>query len=162
MTEAATTEKSKTSTLVVANPFEAADLRAISNYEDALRLLQDKGIDLRDAATEIGDGFIILDNKDELLDKPFVILHATFGAGDFGSEFCIMRVVSASGKYIVTDGGTGINAQLRAYVEEKGSATALVCQRGLRKSVYDTDASGQPTKDPNLFAGKGTTYYLNV
>ena len=148
--------------LSVANPFETEDLRSIADYDDAIKLLASQGVELRDAATEIGDGFVILENKDELLDKPFVVLHATFSVGDYGAEFCIMRVVSPSGKWIVTDGGTGINSQMRDYVEKNGSATGLVCQRGLRKSVYDTDASGQPTKDPNLFAGKGTTYYLNV
>jgi hypothetical protein len=167
MTE--TPAEKPTSTLVVANPFVAADLRSISTYEDAVRLLQDNGINLRDAATEIGDGFLILENKDELIDKQFVILHATFGVGDYQrnqdgtpAEFCIMRVVSAAGKFIVTDGGTGINRQLREYIQETGTATGLVCSRGLRKSTYDTDASGQPTKDPALMTGKGTTYYLNV
>lgn len=153
----------ETSTEVVQR-FDPADLRAIANYDDAIRLLTESGVTLRDATTEIGDGFILLENKDELLGRQFVVLHAAFAKGDYGddTEYCILRVVSAAGKFVVTDGGTGIVPQMRDYISRNGNAAGLVCPRGLRKSEYDTDINGKPTTDKSLAVGKGTTYYLNV
>lgn len=144
--------------------FDTETLRSIVNLDDAVALLEQHGITIRDAANEIGDGFTVLENKDELLGKQFIVISAQFAKGDFGggAEFCILRVVSTAGKFIVTDGGTGIATQVRDCIARTGDAAGLLVKRGLRKSEYDTDKDGKPTSDKALVEGKGVTYYLAV
>lgn len=143
--------------------FAPEDLRAIASFEDAKRLLMEQGVEMRDASHEIGDGFVMLENKDDLVNKPLIILAWMFTDGDFGDKYSILRLVTADGrKLVVTDGGTGIKAQLQEYTERTGIQQGLFVERGLRKSEYDTDVNGQPTQDKTLATGRGCTYYLNV
>ena len=152
-----------TANLPAVQTFDPEDLRAISSFQDAQRLLEATGIGIADATTEIGDGFVLLDNKDELLNKPLIILAWLFADGDFGEKFSVMRIVTADGgKYVVTDGGTGIKAQLESYTQRTGRSAGHFVERGFRKSEYDTDSEGKPTQDKSKAKGRGTTHYLNV
>lgn len=132
---------------------DPSDLRAVTSFEDAARLLAEHGVAVADATTEIGDGFTLLDDKSALLNVPFLALQWTFAAGDFGpdSEFVVMRVLTSNGdKFIITDGGTGLYQQVRDYYDRTGSDGGLLVRRGLRKSEYDNEH------------GHGVTFYLNV
>src|SRR4051812_3384428 len=98
--------------------FDPNDLRSLSSFADAQRLLADTlGVEaIPDATYEIGDGFTMLDDKIALLNVPFIAVHWTFAPGDFGAEFVIMRLITETGdKHIIVDGGTGICEQMREY-----------------------------------------------
>jgi hypothetical protein len=135
--------------------FDPNDLRAMSSFEDAQRILSSylgaEDAPLVDASYEIGDGFTMLDNKDALLDVPFIAVQWRFAPGDYGQEFVIMRVLTQSGdKFVVVDGGTGICDQMRQYTQRTKRTVGMLVPRGLRKSEYTNEF------------GPGTTHYLNV
>lgn len=134
--------------LVKADGLSTDQLKAIGSWEQALAVLRESGVDIRDASQELGDGFVGCE-KETLIGKPFVIAHAVLTKGDYEGNFVILRVVSSDGKWIITDGGTGIRQQLEAYMAEGGNPVGMIV-RGLRKSEYDNEH------------GHGTTFYLNV
>lgn len=163
-------ESTTETTIEKRQPFEIEDLRAIASFEDAQRLLMANGVELLDASTEIGDGFSLLENKDVLVDVPFIALTWVFSDGDYPvvdekgvpeldasgepvmGKFCTMRVVTGDGKkLIVNDGGTGIAKQLLGFENRTGRSTGLLVQRGLRRSSYN-----------HPIYGAGITHYLNV
>lgn len=125
-----------------------SDLRSINTLDDAMAILASAGIAVKDATTEIGDGFVITE-KDALISEPFVIMSYVETPGDFGDTYAIIRCVSAKGKHVITDGGTGIKAQLAEYAQQGGNPVGLMV-RGFRKSEYVNEH------------GQGVTYYLNV
>lgn len=153
-----TQQDAKTGTdIVLSNPdnvvsFEPDDLRSIASFQDAMRLVEDTlGGTVVDASEEIGDGFTMLDDKDKLINVPFIALQWRFTPGDFGKQYVIMRVVTDTGdKYVITDGGTGIAQQMASFTERTKRTGGLLVKRGLRKSEYDNEF------------GHGTTHYLNV
>lgn len=133
--------------------FDPQDLRSIQSFEDAQRLIAEAlgGETLADATYEIGDGFTMLDDKNALLNVPFVAVQWAFTPGDYGAEYVIMRVLTERGdKYVIVDGGTGICDQMREYTRRTKRNAGLLVKRGLRKSEYDNEF------------GHGVTFYLNV
>lgn len=138
---------------------------------DMLAALGIEVADVLDASEQIGDGWHVLDDKDQLINVPFVITDYKFAEGRFTdkktgekTQFVILRVVTRealttagkTGKWIVTDGSTGIKDQMGEWVTKKGidldadKVPALFCQ-GLTRSDYFT-----PDGDP------AHTYYLTV
>lgn len=142
--------------------FSDAELRTISSFEDALALAEHTFGDVLDATTEIGSGFVRLENKDRLCDETFIILSFSLTEGDFIGDdgfkqhFAAVRVVTKSGgKYWFTDGGTGIYRQLEDLKTRSNRGGGILVNNGLRKSTYeweDDKGNMQP----------GVTYYLNV
>lgn len=142
------------------------ELRSIGSFDDALALLQENlGAEIiGDASHEIGDGFTMLQDKDKLLDVPFIAVGWTFADGDYvdpntgvKAQYIVMRVVTDKGdKFIIVDGSPhGVCGQMQDYTVRRNAYAGLVVKGGLRKSEYDTtDASGNPIH--------GTTHYLNV
>lgn len=138
---------------------EERDLRSVASFDDAMGLLDNfHGAESYD---NYGNGFEILDNKNRLVDNPFVVLEWRFNKSkQFAQEFVSMLVVTKSGeKLIVNDGSTGIAAQMRMVTDERirtgarSPQTGLLVSRGLRRSDYKfTDGDGAE-KD-------ATTYYL--
>lgn len=159
MAKDSTTDNAQESagTIALSNPdevvsFDPDDLRSIASFQDAVRLIEtEMGGTLIDASQEIGDGFTMLDDKDKLINVPFVALQWRFTPGDFGKQYVIMRVVTESGdKYVITDGGTGLAQQMASFTERTKRTGGLLVKRGLRKSEYDNEF------------GHGVTHYLNV
>lgn len=139
------------------------DLREVTTWDDAEKYLTDVFGDVRDAQKDIGDGYTLLPStadKDLLINVPLMVMGFAFTPGDFGAEFCTMRVMTktpitvngeSTNRVIVNDGGTGLAAQLRQWSNDHGGRMGgLKAMRGLRKSVYEGDF------------GEGTTHYLNV
>jgi hypothetical protein len=140
---------------------------------DAVALLSELGIEgvstILDAAQEIGDGWKILSDKDDLINVPFVIVNYRFKEGDFykdGSKaaFGVFHVVTreaietagAKGKWIVTDGSTGLCAQVSEWCDKnnidytsKDAKPALACSKGLVRSDYTVEG-----------VGDASTYYI--
>lgn len=133
------------------------ELASLKSFEDALSLVTAKvgETNLGVAAEEIGDGFKLLDNKDQLCGVAFIAVTWDFHNGDHG-EFVSVKLMTRDGtKYIVNDGSTGIRDQLTAYTNKKGTQGGLFCEKGLRRSDYKyTDPEG---KESNA-----TTYYLDT
>ena len=145
-----------TNSAVSRQTFTTQDLRSISSVQDLQRLFADKGVTVRDATHEIGDGFSLLDDKDALIGKPFYVISWSFAKGDYDDDFVVMRVVSESGKHVVTDGSTGIREQMRDYQAAIGGGSdPLFVARGLRKSEYEYQDENGQTKPAK-------TYYLSV
>lgn len=149
-------DDSKGTTVAVQNRFLDDDLRAITSFDDAVKLLGDTPI--TDSA-DLGNGFTVLRKNDKrrLVGVPFLILSVDFLPGDFGKDFASMMIVTKGGeKLIVNDGSTGIAdqlLQLRARIN--GPMRGIVCKHGLRVSDYeyeDTDGMRIPA----------STYYLDT
>lgn len=149
---------SETTTKTVATKmFSEDDLSAIGSFSDAMALLNDARVEVV-STDDLGDGFIVCDNKDSLVKVPFVILNVKFSEGDHG-EFSILHIVTEDGrKLILTDGSTGINKQAALYAG-KGRTQGILCPRGLVRSDYEYDdvdsKTGEVKKKP------ATTYYLS-
>lgn len=143
----------------VAKPeqYSTEELAKISSFEEALNLVTSKvgesGVLVADQ--EIGDGFKLLDNKDNLLGVEMLLVSWDFHNGDHG-EFVSAKVVTRAGdKYIVNDGSSGIRDQLQGLTSSKGSYGPLFCRKGLRRSDYEyTNEDGKKTP--------AKTYYLDT
>lgn len=106
----------------------------------------------------IGD-FELVEDKDELLGKEFVIAAFIFRPSDITRNGIQQKYVTVyamtkdSEKIVFNDGSTGIAAQLQEIQDRTGKRGGIYCKRGLRKSEYDyIDEKGD--KSP------ATTYYL--
>jgi hypothetical protein len=98
------------------------------------------------------DDFIKLDDKSQLVNRPFFIRKFWFTEGDMGGfavAYCVTRdpILTPSGntsKIIITDGSTGIYRQLREVAKRTGKTTALLVRNGLRVSEYTADTEEGP------------------
>lgn len=138
---------------------DEGDMRSIKSVDDAFSLLDSlAGVESFD---DYGTGFEILDNKNRLVDNPFMIVEWRFTPSrEYGGEFVSCAVVTKGGeKFIVNDGSTGICRQLRRVTDERVKSgrrapqTGLLVSRGLRRSDYTyTDDKGEEKA--------ASTYYL--
>lgn len=139
--------------------FTDADLAGVTDMDTALAMLGSV-TDIEDFA-DYGSGFDILENKDNLIGVPFVVLEWRFtDSQKYSQTFASMVVVDEkNNKYIVNDGSTGICAQLQMVTQQRidqGKAypqAALICRKGLRRSDYTVeDSQGKELE--------ASTYYL--
>ena len=112
-----------------------------------------------------GSGLTVLDNKDRLVDVPFMILDYRFHDGKQG-EFVSVAIMTklpilvngeAQSKLVLNDGSTGIKDQLKRIENDrinKGNDVRrpIYCPKGLRKSEYEIEIDGELTE--------ATTYYI--
>lgn len=147
-----------TTAVVVRRRFSDDQLRAISSLTEALELA---GPIVDISETELSSGFDVC-SKTLLIDVPFVILDWSFSTGEQG-EFVSVIIVTRDGKkYIITDGSTGIYAQLKRLPRLTSGVIGVA--KGLRRSDYDrTDEQGQPIiNDKTGKVERGSTFYLNT
>lgn len=124
--------------------FDDAQLSSIKDMDSALAALGSV-TEVEDWA-DYGSGFDILENKDNLIGVPFVILEWRFTKSkQFDATFVSCVVVDEkNNKHIVNDGSTGICRQLEGVTKmriERDKAypqTGLVVRNGLRRSDYKT------------------------
>jgi hypothetical protein len=149
--------------------------------DDDLRAITTAAAVLADAdavvnVQEFGTGFVVLENKDALVDAPFVIVKGAFylsetydGRNGEDAFFVSLHVVDEKGnKWILNDGSTGIADQYRVIAREKGYNVSTITHnlpgpgtpknpiavpRGLSKSEYDTTIDGRKVH--------GITYYFD-
>lgn len=132
------------------------ELASLSTFEEALALLQGKigEENIKLASEEIGDGFKMLDNKDQLIEVPFLAVSWDFHQGEHG-EFVAVKLMTKKGdKYILIDGSTGIRDQLIGYTNKTALQAGLFCVKGLRRSDYEYEDEGEMKK--------ARTYYLDT
>lgn len=134
---------------------------ATLSYDDAQKLFEGQMVDA-DAET-MGDGFVKLPHKDQLVGKAFLIVRGTFtpGIGKHGEKVTLRVITADNLRYFFSDGSTGIYKQLRKLVPEPTQTFGQVkCPKGLRASRFHWDeATQRVTKDgePNA-----ATYYIDV
>jgi hypothetical protein len=145
--------------------FSTEQLKSVGSFDDALALIRETYGDaaVETAAKALGDGFALTGNKDQFLGVPLIFVHWTISDGDYPimgddgeptgemGKFVAARLVTKSGgKFIITDGGTGIAAQLQTFTYDTGK-TFLVAEKGLRVSRYS-----------NQYTSDGVTYYVDT
>lgn len=157
MAQAKNAAKNSTDVVIPGKNVTTEELAALSSFDDALKLVAAKvgETNVGVASQEIGDGFKLLENKDQLIGVPFIAVTWDFHQGDHG-EFVSVKLMTKDGqKYIVNDGSSGIRDQLIGYTNKKGTQGGLFCEKGLRRSQYEYEAE-DGTKKP------ATTYYLDT
>src|SRR6266705_3696508 len=134
--------------------FSTDELRELASFEDVQKLFASHGITVIDAADELGDGFMLVDNDDKpkFEGREMMLLSWHFAEGDYKredgtkSEFVAVRFVSPEptggiGKYVLTDGGAVIYKDLKEYTVRTGIASAMYLKKGLRVSRYSNEHS---------------------
>jgi hypothetical protein len=116
-----------------------------ATFEDAIRAAGEDIV--------IPEDFEKVDEKDELLSVPFFITNFWFQQGDMGDFVVIRGITQGNRKIVVTDGGTGIFAQLKKLALETRKTSNVMVRGGLRKSEYRKEV------EPDRFTN-ATTYYL--
>lgn len=143
---------------IPAQRFSDDRLRDIASFDDAAALLAEHEIPVVAADQVMGNGFTVISDKGFLCGIPMILLSWHFNRGDNG-EFVSVHAVAnlpgnSLGKYVINDGSTGIYRQLREYTDKTTKTAGLVVKRGLRRSDYQYDDSGE-TKN-------ATTFYLDT
>lgn len=143
-------------------------LRSIESLDDVMALINVGFGGVEQAAEVLGDGFDPLEDKDDLIGVPFVVVNFRLGEGEYNKtgttdngapgKFLSMRVITIPKtvddpirKYTVIDGGTGIMKQVVGWAKRSGRGGGLMCPNGLRKSTYN---------HPEY--GPGTTHYIDT
>lgn len=134
------------------------ELAGIVRFDDAIALVATKlggESEIKRASEEIGDGFKLLDNKDQLVGVGIFLVTWDFHQGEHGEFVSVKLITKDNQKFILNDGSTGIRDQLMSYSAKKNKMGGLVCDKGLRRSDYKyTDDEG---KEKNA-----NTYYLDT
>lgn len=127
-------------------------LGEITNFEDALLAIEATFGALVDAS-ELGDGYQLIKEKDQLIDTPFIIVDFKFANGDFSEFVAVKLVTEDSRKLVLVDGSTGICAQLKSLATKYNRYGGVVVKGGLTRSDYTfTDEKGKESP--------AKTYYL--
>jgi hypothetical protein len=156
------TTPSENTDVAVQHKISAAQLSEVSSFDDALRLMEETygsgAIAL--ASDALGDGFQLLEEKDQLIGVPCAFISWRESLGDFG-PFVAARVVTQDNrKVVIIDGGSGIYQQLSEFSQKFGRDGGLVARKGLRRSDYtytDVDkVTGQPVERP------ASTHYIDT
>lgn len=145
----------------VQHKISAAQLSEVSSFDDALRLMEETyGADALVLASDVlGDGFTLLENKDQLIGVGCAFVSWKESLGDFGPFIAARVVTEDNRKVVILDGSTGIYAQLAEFSQKIGRDGGMIARKGLRRSDYeydDVDKNGEPVKRP------ASTYYLDT
>ncbi len=132
----------------------------INSFEAALALAEEVYGELIMSDT-MGDGFRLLDNKMELVGKPFIILDTSltesekFKRNGKPGMFTTMKVVTQDDrKYVVVDGGAGICNQIQEWRAKTNRRGGFFARHGLNVSEY-TYTDGDGNESP------AQTFYLD-
>lgn len=165
------------------------ELHDVDSWEAALALsatLHGDVLSITD--TELADGFrkATKDDQDRLIGVPIHIISWRFVVGDYdndgndatadGDEFTVLHVVAkevsgGTAKWIITDGGTGINRDLHEFTRKTRRMGGVTVPKGLRVSRYKIDSvTRKPVgkRDQAALIASGgklepaATYYLDT
>lgn len=165
--------------MLPATAFPDDMMRGITSFEDAARIAVEAYGDVVDAAEEMGNGFKVVADKNELIGVPFIVLHTRVNEyGDHGAFVSLMAVTQDNRKVIFNDGSTGVFTQIVEMTKATGRNGGYLFKNGLRKSEYamcgaDKCFTARPTRqetcpnpactDPTThLRGQATTFYLDV
>lgn len=156
------TTPSDNGALEVSHKISAAQLSEVSSFDDALRLMEETyGAGAIALASDVlGDGFALLEEKDQLIGVPCAFISWKESLGDFGPFIAARVVTQDNRKVVIIDGGSGIYSQLSDFSQKFGRDGGLVARKGLRRSDYEYDdvdkKTGETVKRP------ATTYYIDT
>lgn len=132
------------------------DWGMVTSWDDVLKHFAPAG-GLVDAAEAFGDGSELIDDKELLIGKAFVVLEWRYIMDEeSGREYANILVMLRDGnvKLRFNDGSTGVYAQCKDHEEKYGKTGGILCRKGLRKSEYTKELlDGSRTK--------ATTYYFS-
>jgi hypothetical protein len=158
--EPATRTEEYSAEIVSGSEWSVETLQKLDDFEAAVNLVNETYGSLVDAQVEIGDGFHILtrEQKERLVGLPMILMQWKFADsdyGDSGSFFVTVRCAvkhhdGSMGKYIFSDGGTGVAKQLYEFTHRTSRTGGIVLKKGLLRSDYTNEY------------GPGTTMYLDV
>lgn len=152
-------------------------MAGVTNLNQLGAVFQSDGYDAFDDETDGILSLAVIGNKDELVNKPFMILRWRFNETDKygdGGMFVSMEIayqtVDANGNAalaygVLNDGSTGIRDQMvrlteRRKEQRKGDPYAVrSAKNGLRRSDYHTDVVNKATGEVETI--EATTYYVN-
>src|SRR5215469_10341469 len=92
--------------------FTNDELGSINSWDELALAIGVKTDVLTKDISEYGTGYSVLNNKDRLIDVPFIILDYRFNLGDQGTFVSMNVMTKGNEKLIVNDGSTGIRDQL--------------------------------------------------
>lgn len=141
---------------------------ALKTFDDFAEFYASTGVNMDDIAN-YGDGFTLLPDKRDLVNKAFVIVDFRFAPGKYDDDFVIVELVTKHDeKFVITDGSSGIAKQLAQIKatrvsEKRDDGAPIFCGNGLSVSDYfrNEKTGDTSTKDPG---GKdwvpARTFYL--
>lgn len=143
--------------------FDDSLLRALDSVEAVEAFLAANDIAV-ESLDDYGSGFAVLDNKDSLIGKRFIVIGWQFRQSkQYGNPFVVAFCMTDDGdRFIVVDGSTGINKQLREITDDRisrgrpNAQQGLAVPRGLKRSDYTTEV----TVNGKTSEIEATTYYL--
>jgi len=173
------TDKADPSTEVALAMASDTQLRELTSFDDAMRLIQEElGAVVHTVEEEIGTGFVVLDDKSKLEGEDFLAVMWSFhSSGDFSSvdpesgvelpgQFVSVHLMTRNplrgyigNKYIVNDGSKGgVRDQLMDYTtRHDGKTVGLYCPGGLVVSEYDyvDEHTGSKSKARSYYLARG-------
>lgn len=135
-------------------------LEEVETFEEAMRAIAEAGLTVHKVSS-----FDLIENNDELVGRPFLILsYRVNPEGDFGEFVSVMAIDRDNRRFVFNDGGTGVRLQLQE-LAQKGIVSRILCEKGLRRSDFRFDEkTGEVVKrsDPRYADSKpAKTYYLS-
>jgi len=115
---------------------QAADNFAAYLAQNETTLLKIEGLD---------DWGPVVQDKDELIEVPFIVTKWKFHDGNFGQYVSALILTDTDQKLVLNDGSTGIYAQLKAVTDETGKSENLLAPKGLRRSDYEMNGRAART-----------------
>lgn len=134
----------------------AEQYAGIGSFQDAVALAQEAGLDIIES-DELGDGFgpVI---KSSLVGVPMVCLAVSYNPNGDQGPYLAFRCVTEDGRKIAfADGGTGLFATVKEYMDSHGGKFPVMWRHGLRESSYGPHVNAAGHDVP-----AGTTYYLDT
>ena len=110
--------------------FTDDQLAEIQSFNDLSALFDAEGVTV-DSLEDYGTGFEVVESKDQLIGKPFIILEWRFNDGDYGVFVSALLVTEDNRKMILNDGSSGIRAQLESVTKRREARGQDQPQRGL-------------------------------
>lgn len=135
----------------VAGLLDDSTLADIGTFTDALQTINDAGIKVTDI-TDLGTGFRVVPDKQQLVGVPFVIIGWKQRVGEYGDMTVAFIVTEPGDKWILVDGSTGIHNQLSS-LTRRGVTGGVLVRDGLTVSSYEYE-DGDGNKRP------ARTFYL--
>lgn len=87
----------------------------------------------------------VVEDKDTLCGVPFIIVRWKFHEGNFGPYVAALIITETNEKLVITDGSSGVYAQLRALTDDTNRTEGLMASRGLRRSDYEVNGRAART-----------------
>lgn len=149
--------------------FERDSINTAITFEELIAAAEAEGLTEADL-TFVGSPYEVLDGpgKAVLVDTPFFVRWWRYAIDRVTERpYVVLYLVTRDNRmFILTDGSTGIFAQLRRVTGERiGAGLAnpnanLMAANGLRFSEYGVTAEGKPAKPGDKVDSLARTYYL--